>query len=80
MLVTVGSRNEAVECRRLRRGALRPVDAQIAGNLVDLIFHQVEGRDLDIGVEEFRRFRAGGKAVPRMRPELADVDRLRLWI
>src|SRR5258706_7770987 len=58
----------------LRRGSLWAIDAQIAGNFVDFILHQIEGSDLDVGIEYFRRLRANLQAMPRMRTELTDLD------
>ena len=57
-------RDEAVEHRRLRRGALRPVHAQVPGLLVELVLHDVERRDLEEGVNHLRRVRSGREAVP----------------
>ena len=49
-------------------------NAQIAGSFVDFILHQIEGSDLDVGIEYFRRLRANLQAMPRMRTELTDLD------
>src|SRR5690606_16548700 len=65
----VGTRDDAIERGRQRRGALRPVDAQVARGFVDLVLHAVEGRDLDPRGEAAGRLGAGLEAVPGMRPE-----------
>ena len=52
---------------------MRPVDAQIAGILIDLILHQIEGRDLDVGIELFGWLRTDRQAMPRVRAKLADL-------
>ena len=66
-LAAIGLRDEAVERGRLRGGALRAVDAQVAGRLVDFVLHEIERGDLDIGVDDARRVRPGLQAVPGMR-------------
>ena len=67
-LAAVGARNEAVECGRLRGGALRSIDPQVAGGLVHLVLHEIEGSDLDVGIDEPRQVGPGVEAVPGMRP------------
>ena len=64
-------RHEAVQRRRLRRRALRPVDLQIARGLVDLVLDQVERRDLDEHIDHARRI-APGRAMPRVRTPRAN--------
>jgi len=63
-LAAVGLRDEAVQRRRLRGGALRAVHAQVAGGLVDLVLHEVKRGDLDIGVHDARRILTRLQAMP----------------
>jgi len=59
-------RDKAVKRGRHRRKPLWAINAQMTGQLVQLIFDWVGGHYLDVGVDQLRRFRAGGDAVPRM--------------
>ena len=70
----VGARDETVQRRRRRRGSLRPIDAQVAGALVDLVLHQVERRDLDVRAHDARRILADLEPVPRVRAPLRVRD------
>src|SRR6185437_1870004 len=65
-LPAVGLRYEAVERRRMGRGALRTIHPQIARRLVHLILHEVERCYLDEGVDHARTFRPRLEPVPRM--------------
>ena len=76
-LATIGLRNEAIERGRLRGGALRAVDAQVAGGLVDFVLHEIERGDLDVGIDDARRIRPRLKAVPGMRPPARVRARIR---
>jgi 3-oxoacyl-(acyl-carrier-protein) synthase III len=50
-----------------------PVDAQVARDLVDLVLDHVEGRDLDVGIDDARRIFAEGETVPGMRAPAGKV-------
>ena len=62
----ISLRDEAVKRRRHRREALRTIDAQVSRRLVQLVFDGVSGNDLDVSIDELRRFRPRRHAVPRM--------------
>src|SRR6185295_17955952 len=68
-------RNEAIQGRRLRGAALRAIDLQVAGRLVNLVLHRVERRDLDVSVDDLGRAVAGIQAVPRVGAEAIEGRR-----
>ena len=70
----VGARDESVERRRMRGGALRTIDPQVARDLVDLVLDHVERRDLDVGVDDAGRVRSDIQAVPRMRAPAGKIE------
>jgi hypothetical protein len=73
VLRAIGARDEAVERRRLRGGALGTIDAQVSGCLVDLVLDDVEGRDLDVRVDDAGGVFADFQAMPGMRAPAGKV-------
>src|SRR5262249_47272466 len=68
----IGARHEAVERRRQRGGALRPVHAQVAALLVDLVLDVVERRYLYVRIDVARRLAPSLEPVPRVRTPLRE--------
>ncbi len=62
------ARNESIQRRVLRGAPLGTVHAKIAGRLVDLILHEIEGRDLDEGIDDLGGIGTYLQSVPRMGP------------
>ena len=63
------ARQEAVQRRTDVREALRAIDLQQAGGLVDLVLDRVGRHDLDVRGDDLRRLGAELDAVPGMRAE-----------
>jgi hypothetical protein len=70
-VIAVRTRDKAVQRRRLRRRALRPIDAKVSADFVDFVFHEVEWCDFDVGIEHGRRVRADLESMPRRVEKLA---------
>src|SRR5690554_5977549 len=66
-ITAISARDKAIKRRGERVGGLRSIDVEISRLLINLPFHRIERRDLNISVEDLRRVRAHREPVPGMR-------------
>ena len=71
----IRARDKAIKRGTKVREALRSVDFQVAGDLVDLILNTIRWRQFDVSLDYVREARSRVESVPWMWPELKRFHR-----